>query len=194
MLLFITGKRPGNRIGPWPFSRAAVHTTRRPRHGPGSGFCFPTWAAPAGPHVVSRPSSSNDHAWNPVEQNRRQHPRPNPSAHFSSPSLSSTHAAMSERPRLPADERPSARRGNRPVAPSWAPRRRARIHKWCTGEILIPTTHRLAVVQVLFAWRTDPRPAVVCEVKTSKLSIPTRWLSIESPLSIFFYPDLYLHT
>jgi hypothetical protein len=71
----------------------------------------PTWAAPAGPHVVSRPSSFNGHARNPAEQNRCRRPCPNPSAQFPSPSLSSTHAAMIERPRLPADERPSARRG-----------------------------------------------------------------------------------
>jgi hypothetical protein len=75
---------------------------------------------------VSHPSSSNGHARNPAEQNWRRHPRPNPSAHFPCPSLSSTHIAMSEQPRLPADKRPSARRGNGPVATSSAPHRRER--------------------------------------------------------------------
>jgi hypothetical protein len=57
----------------------------RPRRGPGPGKRFPTWAAPAGPLVVSRISSSNGHAQNPAEQNRRQRPRLNPSAHSFSP-------------------------------------------------------------------------------------------------------------
>jgi hypothetical protein len=57
------------------FSHATARTARRPRRGPGPGFCFPTWATPAGPHVVSHPSSSNGHTLNPAEQNRRQRPR-----------------------------------------------------------------------------------------------------------------------
>jgi hypothetical protein len=57
------------------FSRAIARTARRPRRGPGLGFCFPTWAVPAGPHVASHPSSSNGHALNPAEQNRRRRPR-----------------------------------------------------------------------------------------------------------------------
>jgi hypothetical protein len=64
----------------------AWHAPRtRPRRGPGPGKRFPTWAAPAGPLVVSRPSSSNGHAQNSAEQNRRRRPRPNPSAHSFSP-------------------------------------------------------------------------------------------------------------
>jgi hypothetical protein len=63
--------------------RRALRT--RPRRGPGSGKRFPTWAAPGGPLIVSRPSLSNGHARNPAEQNHRRRPRPNPSAHsFSS--------------------------------------------------------------------------------------------------------------
>jgi hypothetical protein len=60
-------------------ARRPAHAQRasrtRPRRGPGPGKCFPTWAAPAGPHVASRPSSSNGHALNPTEQNRRRRPR-----------------------------------------------------------------------------------------------------------------------
>jgi hypothetical protein len=103
-----------------------AHTAYQATSSLGQENGSPTWAAPAGPHIVSCPSSSNGHARNPAEQNQRRRPRLNPSVHFPSPSLSSTHAATSERPRLPADEWPSARRGNGPVTPSWAPRRRAR--------------------------------------------------------------------
>jgi hypothetical protein len=188
------------------FSCATTRTVCRPRHGPGPGFCFPTWVALAGPHVISRPSSSNGHTRNPAEQNQRRRSRLNPSAHFPSPSLSSIHAATSERPRLLADERPvrgeemgpcrhleplAGVRAHRWVdapsssslmttslcarslmrwrapAPSWSPHR-ARIHKRCTGEIVIPTTHRLAMVRVLLVRCTDSRPAVVREVKISK--------------------------
>jgi hypothetical protein len=55
----------------------------------------------------------------------------------------------------------------RASAPSWSPRR-ALIHKRCTGEILSPTTHRLAVVRVLPMRLADPWSTVVYEVKTSK--------------------------
>jgi hypothetical protein len=103
-----------------------AHTAYQATSSLGQENGSPTWAAPAGPHIVSCPSSSNGHARNPVEQNQRRRPRLNPSVHFPSPSLSSTHAATSERPRLSADKRPSARRGNRHVASSWAPHRRAR--------------------------------------------------------------------
>jgi hypothetical protein len=57
----------------------------RPRRGPGPGKRFPTCAAPAGPLVVSHPSSSNGHAWIPAEQNCHRRPHPNPSAHLASP-------------------------------------------------------------------------------------------------------------
>jgi hypothetical protein len=59
----------------------SARSRTRPNHGPRPGKRFPTWATPAGPLVVSRPSSSNGHARNPVEQNRRRRSRSNPSAH-----------------------------------------------------------------------------------------------------------------
>jgi hypothetical protein len=66
-------------------TRAQRTPRTRPRRGPGPGKRFPTWAVPFGPLVVSRPSASNGHAWNPVEQKCRRRPGPNPSIHSFSP-------------------------------------------------------------------------------------------------------------
>jgi hypothetical protein len=52
----------------------SARSRTRPNRGPRPGKRFPTWATPAGPLVVSRPSSSNGHARNPVEQNRHRRP------------------------------------------------------------------------------------------------------------------------
>jgi hypothetical protein len=86
----------------------------------------PTWATPAGPHVVSHPSSSNGHARNPAEQNWHRRPRPNPST-FSPLSFSLRRARVSKPspPRRSTDELLNVRRENGSVAPSGAPRRRA---------------------------------------------------------------------
>jgi hypothetical protein len=158
-----------------------------------------------GPVIVSHPSQSNGCERFPVEQNRVDSPRTNPSLiRFSAPTHAPQRAA--ERLRRPmsdsarAEGACSRRRlepligvrahhwmdappssglngvSSRPLtsmrwrasAPSRS-QRRALIHKRGAGEILGPTTSRLAVVRVLPARLTDPplvdpRPMETCEV------------------------------
>jgi hypothetical protein len=157
-----------------------------------------------GPVIVSHLSQSNGCARFPIEQNRVDSPRANPSLiRFSAPTHAPQRAA--ERLRRPMSDSARAegacprRRlepltgvrahrwvdappssglsgvSSRPLAPTWwrasAPsrsQRRALIHKRCAGEILGPTTRRLAVIRVLPTRLADPplvdpRPTVTCE-------------------------------
>jgi hypothetical protein len=76
----------------------------------------------------------------------------------------------------------------RASAPSRS-QRRALIHKRCAGEILGPTTRRLAVVRVLPARLIDPRPTVTCE----GMQVSVKPYSISSdPLSSSSTPALDL--
>jgi hypothetical protein len=54
--------------------------------GLGRKSCFPPRPR-LGPVIVSRPSTSNGHAWNPDEQKRDRHPHVNPRVHVGSFSL-----------------------------------------------------------------------------------------------------------
>jgi hypothetical protein len=102
---------------PMNFSRVGVCTARRPCHGPGLGFYFPTWAD-LGLVIASRSSGIDGCALLPADQNR--HSGQNPSTHQSLPSLPLSLSCAA--PQQVSDGRASD--GRRTTAPPRPPRRR----------------------------------------------------------------------
>jgi hypothetical protein len=112
---------------PMSFSHAVARTARRPRHGPGPGFYFPTWAD-LGPVIVSRSSRIDGCTLLPADQNRCS--GRNPSAHHS---LSSLLLSLScAAPQQLSDGRASD--GRRTTASLWGPLP-VRAHRWVDAPL-----------------------------------------------------------
>jgi hypothetical protein len=171
----------------WP-ARAQRAPHARPRRGPGPGKPFPTWAVTRSgnrePSIcIQRPC---------VESGRTRtcrRPRANPSAHSFSPlplpRRSERATELVGRQATQRKERKRARGAALSPSPACVPtvgwtrhhrvasqrRLRRGFHAMRSStsgaprEILSLTTCRLAVVWVLPARLTDPRPTVVCVVK-----------------------------